>query len=69
MGHLISLVYNFTASDKGCKIPMIPTLLGPKRICIYPKIFRSKRVINATLTSDIISIITHVKIWSSNIEI
>lgn len=38
------LLKSFKASLKGCKIPIIPTLLGPFRIWIYPKNFRSKIV-------------------------
>lgn len=38
------LLKSFRASLKGCKIPINPTLLGPFRIWIYPKIFRSKIV-------------------------
>lgn len=38
------LLKSFNASLKGCKIPIIPTLLGPFRICIYLKIFRSRIV-------------------------
>lgn len=38
------LLNNFKASLNGCKIPIIPTLLGPLRIWIYPRIFRSKIV-------------------------
>lgn len=38
------LLNNLIASLKGCKIPIIPTLLGPFRIWMYLKIFRSKSV-------------------------
>lgn len=38
------LLNSLIASLKGCKIPIIPTLLGPFRIWIYLKIFRSKSV-------------------------
>lgn len=38
------LLKSFRASLNGCKIPINPTLLGPFRIWIYPKIFRSKIV-------------------------
>lgn len=38
------LLKSFKASLKGCRIPVIPTLLGPFRNWIYPKIFRSKIV-------------------------
>lgn len=40
----IFLLKSFKASLKGCKIPIRPTLLGPLRIWIYPKILRSKMV-------------------------
>jgi len=35
------LLKSLIASLKGCNIPIYPTLLGPLRIWIYPKIFRS----------------------------
>lgn len=38
------LLNSFNASLKGCKIPNKPTLFGPFRIWIYPKIFRSRIV-------------------------
>lgn len=38
------LLKSFSASLKGCKIPINPTLFGPFRIWIYPRIFRSKIV-------------------------
>jgi hypothetical protein len=38
------LLKSLIASLKGCRIPIKPTLLGPFRIWIYPKIFRSKIV-------------------------
>lgn len=38
------LLNNLIPSLKGCIIPIIPTLLGPFRIWIYLKIFRSKIV-------------------------
>jgi len=44
---------NFTASAMGCNKPAKEGLLGPSRLWEYPKIFRSKRVINAMLISTI----------------
>lgn len=38
------LLKSLSASLNGCRIPNRPTLLGPFRIWIYPKIFRSKIV-------------------------
>lgn len=38
------LLKSLIASLKGCRIPISPTLLGPFRIWIYPRIFRSKIV-------------------------
>lgn len=38
------LLNSLIASLKGCKIPINPTLFGPFRIWIYPKILRSKIV-------------------------
>lgn len=38
------LLKSFKASLKGWSRPINPTLLGPFRIWIYPKIFRSKIV-------------------------
>lgn len=46
-----SLINNFRASAKGWTIPQIPTLLGPLRICIYPRTFRSRSVKKATANS------------------
>ena len=43
----ISLVNSFRASASGCGIPAILTLLGPLRVCIYPRVLRSRRVKNA----------------------
>ena len=44
---------SFTASAIGCNNPAKEGLLGPSRLWEYPKIFRSKRVINAMLISTI----------------
>lgn len=38
------LLNSLIASLNGCRIPIIPTLLGPFRIWIYLRIFRSRRV-------------------------
>jgi len=46
-----SLVNNLIASLKGWGIPINPTLFGPLRSCLYPRIFRSNNVINATFSS------------------
>lgn len=43
-GWACSFVNNFKASAKGWGIPMIPTLFGPFRIWMYPRIFRSNKV-------------------------
>lgn len=43
-----SLENSLIASEKGCKIPIKPTLFGPFRIWIYPKTFRSNKVRKAT---------------------
>lgn len=43
-----SLVNSFTASANGCRSPYGPTMFGPFRNCIYPSIFRSISVRNAT---------------------
>lgn len=48
------MVYNFTASAKGCVKPCTVDLFGPKRIWEYPRIFRSNKVTKATATNDII---------------
>ena len=47
---LNSFINNFTASLKGCKIPLKEVLFGPLRSCDKPKIFRSNKVKKATLT-------------------
>jgi len=44
------LVNNLIASAAGCKSPQEPTLFGPIRICLNPRIFRSIRVNRATFT-------------------
>ena len=50
-GWVDSLEKSLIASLKGWKIPPPPTLFGPFRNWEYPKTFRSKRVINATLSN------------------
>lgn len=47
-GRIGSLVNNFTPSAIGCRRPYGPTMFGPFRSCMYPKIFRSSRVRKAT---------------------
>jgi len=49
-GKTNSLENNLIASLKGCINPIKLTLLGPFRIWLYPKILRSNKVTNATLT-------------------
>lgn len=68
-GQFISFEYSLIASEKGWRIPLIPTLLGPIRICIYPRIFRSNKVIKATLTREKIRILKSLNICISFIEI
>ena len=50
LGITTSFEKSLIASLNGCSRPIILTLLGPLRICLYPKILRSSKVINATLT-------------------
>jgi hypothetical protein len=50
-----SLNKSLIPSKRGWGIPRKSTLLGPTRFCLYLKIFRSKRVMNATLIKIIIS--------------
>lgn len=49
-GNTNSLEKSLIASLKGCIRPIKLTLLGPLRIWLYPRIFRSNRVTNATFT-------------------
>lgn len=42
-----SFVKSLIASAKGCSRPYGPTMFGPFRSCIYPRIFRSTSVRNA----------------------
>ena len=46
---LHSLERSLIASLKGCKVPQSPTFSGPFRICLKPIIFRSNKVLKATL--------------------
>ena len=39
-----SFVKSFIPSSKGCKAPKKIILLGPKRLCVRPKILRSNKV-------------------------
>lgn len=48
-------INNFTASAMGWSKPIKDGLLGPIRLWEYPKILRSNKVINATLTKTKIS--------------
>ena len=43
-GRIGSFINNFMASANGCKMPYGPTMLGPFRSCMYPKILRSTNV-------------------------
>lgn len=43
-GRIGSFINSFMASANGWRIPYGPTMFGPFRSCIYPKIFRSTRV-------------------------
>lgn len=57
VGLVISLRNSFIASARGWGIPAIPTLLGPFRNWIYPKIFRSRSVKNAIAAKAMIIVI------------
>ena len=48
-GRFGDFVNSFKASAIGCGMPCKLTLLGPLRVCLYPKIFRSRRVKKAIL--------------------
>ena len=50
LGKTNSFEKSLMASLNGCIKPIILTLLGPLRICLYPKILRSNNVTNATFT-------------------
>jgi hypothetical protein len=62
VGNIKFLTNNFTASLMGCKKPIKDGLLGPNRLCEYPKIFRSSKVIKATLINTIITKISKSKV-------
>jgi len=62
-GWKFSFKKSFTASAKGCKIPIDDTLLGPFRDWLSPKILRSIKVRKATLIKTGIMIIKNLKIW------
>lgn len=49
LGKTNSLQKSFTASEKGCRIPINEVLLGPFRAWVSPSTLRSRRVIKATL--------------------
>jgi len=51
----LSLENSLIASLKGCRIPPAPTLFGPFRSWLYPKIFRSSNVMKATFKSTAIT--------------
>ena len=53
-GIVICLEISFIASAKGCIKPKNPTLFGPIRIWIFPRIFCSIKVVKATASSNII---------------
>ncbi len=44
LGINVSFKINLTPSAKACKIPKIPTTLGPIRLCIAAKTFLSNKV-------------------------
>lgn len=46
-----SLVNSLIASAIGCNSPYGPTILGPFRSCIYPRVLRSNSVRKATARS------------------
>ena len=62
-GRIGSFINNFMASANGCKMPYGPTMLGPFRSCMYPKILRSTNVRKAMAirmgTSQDSSIVDH----------
>ena len=49
-GRPSSLEKSFKASEKGCKSPAQPSLVGPLRNWMYPNTFRSNKVKKATAT-------------------
>lgn len=46
-----SFINSFIPSAKGCSSPRGPTNFGPLRSCIYPRVFRSSKVNNATASN------------------
>lgn len=48
VGLVGSFMISLIPSAIGCRSPMGPTMLGPFRSCMYPRILRSSRVKNAT---------------------
>ncbi len=50
LGSIISFIKSLNPSERGCNKPNTPTTLGPIRLCIIPKIFRSANVKYATAT-------------------
>jgi len=62
----ISFKKSLMASEKGCKIPLIPTLLGPNRIWLKASNLRSNRVKKATTINKGISNLKIINIWLSN---
>ena len=51
LGFIFSLIISFIASAIGWNNPNSPTMFGPFRICVLPKIFRSISVRKATVSS------------------
>ena len=51
LGLIFSFIINFIASAIGCSSPKNPTILGPFRICVLPRIFRSISVKKATVNN------------------
>ena len=51
LGLIFSFIINFIASAIGCSSPHVPTIFGPFRICVLPRIFRSINVRKATVNS------------------
>lgn len=66
---LTLLLASFKASAKGCKIPCKETLLGPCRLPVSLRIFRSARVMNATDTKTGRMIIKVFKSFKINISL
>lgn len=47
-----SFLNSLRPSAIGCRLPNIPTLLGPRLLCILPMVLRSNRVITAIDSSN-----------------